>query len=214
MRTISNSMAAAAVLLLALGGCASVSRPLPAPVAVVPDAQAVAAEQLRTEAVRSQRDWGFSGRVAVSNGRDGGNGRLDWQQDAAGYQARLSAPVTRQGWELSVDAGSGRARLDGLAGGPRDGEDARALVLAATGWDLPVAELGDWVRGLVDDPEASVQRDAQGRPLRASQQGWEVQFSQWHDADGGQPALPRRIDAVNGPARVRLLVDQWSGWQR
>lgn len=205
--------AATAALILALSACSSVPPVVPA-AAVVPDAQARAAEQQRVQAIGAQPQWGFAGRVAVSNGRDGGNGRLDWQQDAQGFQARLSAPVTRQGWELSVDAATGQARLDGLAGGPQHGADARALVLAATGWDLPVAGLGDWVRGLVGESAAALEHDAQGRPLRARQDGWEVQFSQWHDASGSQPSLPRRIDVVNGAARVRLLVDQWSGWEQ
>lgn len=198
--------------LLALAGCRSLPvAPPPAP-AAAPDAAAMAAEAARVEQVRAARDWGFAGRVAVSNGRDGGNGRLDWQGDDAGFRARLSAPVTRQGWELALDRATGMARLDGLADGPRSGPDGRLLVLQATGWDLPVASLGDWVRGLVDGA-AHIERDAAGRPLRARHDGWQVSFSQWYDASATQPALPRRIDAVNGQARVRLLVDQWNGWE-
>lgn len=201
------------LLALSLAACSSLPGPTaPAP-AVEPDARALAAEAERVRQVGSQLDWGFAGRVAVSNGRDGGNGRLDWQQAGTGFQARLSAPVTRQGWELSMDFASGQARLDGLAGGPRQGDDARALVQQATGWDLPVATLGDWVRGVLDGQAQVLARDAAGRPLRALQDGWEVQFGQWYEADGTRPALPRRIDAVNGPARVRLLVDQWMGWE-
>lgn len=208
-----QSRAAAALLMMILSGCATV-RVLPLPdAAAVPDAAAMAAELARVQSVRSVSSWGFSGRVAVSNGRDGGNGRLDWRSSAAGYHARLSAPVTRHGWELDVDAGTGQARLDGLAGGSRQGADARALVHGATGWDLPVDELGDWVRGLVDAGAGGIERDIEGRPLRASQHGWDVQFSQWYPAEGAQPPLPRRIDAVHGQARVRLLVDQWTGWQ-
>ena len=208
------SLMVVAWMLLGLAGCSSLpNTPAPAP-AFEPDAQALAAEAERVRQVHSQLDWGFAGRVAVSNGRDGGNGRLDWQQGGGGFQARLSAPVTRQGWELSMDFASGQARLDGLAGGPRQGSDARALVQQATGWDLPVATLGDWVRGVLDGQAQVQARDAAGRPLRAEQDGWQVQFGQWYEAEPGRPALPRRIDAVNGQARVRLLVDQWMGWEQ
>lgn len=201
------------LLALSLAACSSMPGPVAPVPAVEPDAQALAAEAERVRQVGGLLDWGFAGRVAVSNGRDGGNGRLDWQQGGGGFQARLSAPVTRQGWELSVDFASGQARLDGLAGGPRQGDDARALVQQATGWDLPVATLGDWVRGVLDGQARVLARDAAGRPLRAEQDGWEVQFGQWYEAGPDRPALPRRIDAVNGPARVRLLVDQWTGWE-
>ena len=208
-----KNLIVATLLALSLAACSSLPAPsVPAP-AVEPDAVALAAEAERVRQVGSLLDWGFAGRVAVSNGRDGGNGRLDWQQHGAGFQARLSAPVTRQGWELSVDLATGQARLDGLAGGPLQGDDARALVQQATGWDLPVATLGDWVRGVLDGQARVLARDAAGRPLRALHDGWEVQFGQWYEADAQRPALPRRIDAVNGVARVRLLVDQWTGWE-
>ncbi len=203
------------VPLLALGLTACQSLPrgndVPPP-AVAVTAQAMADEAERIGQVEAVTVWGFAGRVAVSNGRDGGNGRLDWDSDGAGFRARLSAPVTRQGWELQMDPVSGQARLDGLPDGPRSGPDGRALVQQATGWDLPLAQLGQWVRGLVDGAQ-SVQRDAAGLPLLVQHQGWEVRFGQWYPASATQPALPRRIDAVNGQARVRLLVDQWSGWE-
>lgn len=198
-----------------LTACASLP-PTPPPVEGVAsvDPASRALEQQRQQAVRARLEWGFAGRVAVSNGRDGGNARLDWQQDGAGFQTRLSAPVTRQGWELSVDHASGMARLEGLAGGPRAGADARQLVAGATGWDLPVDTLGDWVRGLLGPQARLLAEDAQGRPLRAEQDGWTVDFAQWYEAEGERPVLPRRIDAVSGQARVRLLVDQWNGWEQ
>lgn len=203
-----------AITVWLLAACSSVPGPVVPPPPAAPDAQAMQHEAERVRQVHSQRDWGFAGRIAVSNGRDGGNGRLDWQQGGAGFSARLSAPVTRQGWELTSDFASGQSRLDGLSGGPRSGPDARDLVQQATGWDLPVATLGDWVRGVVSGQVDVVARDSAGRPLRAVQDGWEVQFGQWYPAEGVRPALPRRIDAVNGQARVRLLVDQWMGWEQ
>ena len=196
---------------LLLGACQSL--PETSAPAARPDAQALQAEAVRVRELHAQLDWGFAGRVAVSNGRDGGNGRLDWQQQGGGFSARLSAPVTRQGWELSVDLASGQARLEGLQGGPRLGDDPRLLVQQSTGWDLPVAQLGDWARGVFDPQQADIERDQDGRPLRARQDGWDVSFSQWYPAEGTRPVLPRRIDAVNGQARVRLLVDQWNGWE-
>ena len=202
-------------LCAALGGCASLpSADAPLAGAVQPDAAARQVELQRQRSVQARLEWGFAGRVAVSNGRDGGNARLDWQQDGHGFQARLSAPVTRQGWELAVDHASGMARLEGLAGGPRAGADARQLVAESTGWDLPVDTLGDWVRGLVGPDARLLAEDAQGRPLRAEQDGWQVDFSQWYETEGERPVLPRRIEAVNGSSRVRLLVDQWSGWEQ
>ena len=200
---------------LLLAGCQTLTRVQPSDAAVtVPSDAARAAEQLRRAQVQSVAVWGFTGRVAVSQGKDGGSGRLEWRQDGQGYQVRLSAPVTRQGWELSVDEASARAQLEGLPGGPRIGADARVLVAEATGWDLPVHTLGDWVRGLVGPAARLLAEDTQGRPLRAEQNGWQVDFTQWYDGGEGHPVLPRRIDASRGSSRVRLLVDEWNGWEQ
>lgn len=207
---------AATALALSLSACVSMdTRKAPAAPEVVTTVSP-AAQQLendRVAALRAQPDWTFQGRVAVSKGRNGGNGRIDWRQQARQYVIELSAPVTRQSWTLTGDSHHEGGRLDGLEGGPREGEDAQQLLLEATGWDIPVNQLPDWVRGLVADdaaPAEQVERDVEGRPRRVRQMGWDIQYLDWYPAQGGQPGLPRRIEAINGDAKVRVLVDSWA----
>lgn len=210
-------MAGAGVALaLSLSACVSMGpRNAPAASAVVETVSPAAqqAESDRVAALRAQPDWSFQGRVAVSKGRNGGNGRIDWRQQARQYVIQLSAPVTRQSWTLTGDSQHEGGRLEGLDGGPREGEDAQQLLLEATGWDIPVNQLPDWVRGLVADDAAKaeqVERDAEGRPRRVRQMGWDIQYLDWYPAQDGQPVLPRRMEAVNGDAKVRVLVDSWA----
>lgn len=171
----------------------------------VPTAQAEQMQAQREQSLRMQKQWGFSGRVAVSNGKDGGSGRIDWRQNGADYSVQLSAPITRQSWKLSIVRGE--ATLDGLEGGVRHGRDAGLLVQQATGWEIPLASLSDWVRGLRGKDAQSVQYDAQGRLAHMQQAGWSIDYL-WPQ-EAGDNALPRRIDAVKGQAKVKLLVDQW-----
>ena len=204
----------AAALAVSLSACVSLdTRKAPAAPDVVTavSAEAQQAEAARVDALRAQPAWSFQGRVAVSKGRNGGSGRIDWQQQARQYVVSLSAPVTRQSWTLSGDSENRSGRLDGVEGGPRQGEDAQQVLLEATGWDIPVNQLPDWVRGLVAEgaTAAEIDRDAEGRPRRVRQMGWDIQFLDWYPAEGDRPVLPRRIEAVNGDAKVRLLVDQW-----
>ncbi|WP_282247174.1 lipoprotein insertase outer membrane protein LolB [Stenotrophomonas sp. PS02300] len=204
----------AAALAVSLSACVSLdTRKAPAAPDVVTavSAEAQQAEAARVDALRAQPAWSFQGRVAVSKGRNGGSGRIDWQQQARQYVVSLSAPVTRQSWTLSGDSGNRSGRLDGVEGGPRQGEDAQQVLLEATGWDIPVNQLPDWVRGLVAEgaTAAEIDRDAEGRPRRVRQMGWDIQFLDWYPAEGDRPVLPRRIEAVNGDAKVRLLVDGW-----
>ena len=158
--------------------------------------------------------WGLQGRVAVSTGGEGGSGRIDWTQGAGRYEITLSAPVTRQSWRLS--GGQGGARLDGVEGGPRTGPDADALLRDATRWEIPVAALGCWIRGGRADGarfgEATLRFNggADGRLVRLVQDGWTIDYTAWRSPTASTPALPQRLVATRGDARVRVVVDDWS----
>lgn len=196
---------------LSLGGCAGVStRSMPPPLTGDALAERVSAR----EAWMSQSEtWSFSGRAAVRKGRQGGSGRIEWtQHDARRYSVSLSAPVTRQSWRLDGDLHSEAGRLEGLDGGPREGEFAEDLLREATGWDVPLQQLGRWVRGAPasEMPVESVAYDAQGRPSRLRQAGWTVRYLAWRAGPVGQPDLPTEIEAESGDARVRLILEDWT----
>ena len=137
-------MAALACLLLA--GCRTIAPP--------PDSTAAAAAQQARATTLGLANgdcaapgWALAGRVALSNGRDGGSGQLEWTQGGGRTHLLLSAPITRQSWMLDVDPRGG-ATLQGLPEGSLGGDDAAQLVRDATGWDIPVAALGCWLRGV------------------------------------------------------------------
>lgn len=187
--------------LVLLAACA----PRVARVPAGPDpAQLLAAQSAREAALAESPDWSLAGRVAVSVPGDGGSGRLDWQEKDGQVDIRLSAPVSRQGWLLQVRPG--QARLEGLAGGTREGPDAEALLQEATGWTLPVASLSAWVRGARAPGPATIEFGPDGLPLRIEQAGWVVEYRAW---DTGEPARPKRVFARRGEASVRLVVDRW-----
>ena len=150
-------------------------------------------------------NWSMSGRIAVSNGKQGGSGRIEWQQDGVRYAATLSAPVTRQSWR--VNGGPDGATIEGLSGGPRSGPDASVLVFDATHWRVPVDALGDWLLGLQRSGDR-VHFGSDGRADRIEGVGWVVAYADWRTVEGVE--LPGRIEAVQGDAKVRLVVDGWT----
>lgn len=202
------------VVLCALAGCAT--RPV-AP--ALPDltgaarAQAEATQHARERVLAGQPQWSLSGRMAVSVGSRGGSGRIDWNQDGSHYAAALSAPVTRQSWRLIGDSHHEGARLEGLEGGPREGGFAEDLLAEATGWQIPVNQMPDWVRGVVvplSGAPVQVAYGPDGRLRSIEQLGWTVEYQEWAPAEGRRPELPRRMVARNGQATVRLIVDEWN----
>ena len=198
--------------LLAAAGCASVPAPVPAPVGTDP----AGAQEAREASLGLENGdctapaWAMTGRVALSNGKDGGSGRIEWRQGQGRAEITLSAPITRQSWVLRLD-GAG-AELDGVPNGPIRGADAGPLLRDATGWDVPVAALGCWVRGARAGgglQDVAVQFAEDGRIKRIAQGGWTVDYEAWSQTPGGLD-LPARIVATRGASRVKLVVDRWS----
>lgn len=197
-----------------LAGCAS----LPPPAPTRGDAAAGdAAQRARAEALGladadcAAPDWTMTGRVALSNGKQGGSGRIEWTQDAGSSHLLLTAPVTRQGWRLDVD-GAG-ATLTGVSGGPLQDTDAARLLRDATGWEIPVAALGCWLRAAAADVArfgpARIDYGADLLPRRIEQGGWSIAYDGWKPDPSSALPMPARIDARRGNDSVRLVVDRW-----
>ena len=199
-----------AALALVLGAC-SVA-PVKPELTPSQRAAAEAAQVQREQHLRARQDWSLVGRIAVSNNGKGGSGRIEWNQQGPQYRVALSAPVTRQGWLLSGDAGG--AVLEGLEGGPRSGPDARSLLLTATGWDIPVTALSEWIRGARAQAlgPARISYGANGLPWSIEQGGWLIEYRWPESGQAVAPEavpLPSRIDASRDRASVKLLVDEW-----
>ncbi len=207
----SRTFAVALLAALSLAGCATTASIRSAVPSLSAQAQAERRQQ-RTEWLSLHSTWSFTGRAAISRGDKGGSGRIEWEQrDRNRYSIALSAPVTRQSWRLIGDLHSEAGRIEGLEGGPRDGEFAEELLLQTTGWDVPLQQLGSWVRGApaAEYPVESVEYDGQGRPSLLRQAGWTVRYTGWRPGPVGQPELPARIEAESGDARVKLQIDDW-----
>jgi outer membrane lipoprotein LolB len=175
----------------------------------VPADLAAQRQGARETVLTAHPQWTLRGRAALSNGHDGGSGRVDWRQDGPRYVVALSAPITHQSWRMSGDAAS--ARLEGLPSGARVGSDAEALLRDATGWVIPVSALASWVRGTADRglPPAVLSYGPDGRLARLRQAGWTIDYSNWQPHPSLGIDLPARVDAIQGDARVRLVIDQW-----
>jgi outer membrane lipoprotein LolB len=187
------------IILGALGACA--------PVRVRESAATNAAQDAREAALAPRTHWQLEAHISVSDGRDGGSGDLVWQQDGDRYTFTVRAPVTGKTWKLSGDAR--QAQLEGVDEQPVRGADPERLLRERLGWDVPLAALGSWVRGLrAPGPKSEVQYDAQNLPAVLAQDGWKIEYRDWF-ADS-QPPMPRKLFAARANARVRMAVEHWS----
>lgn len=198
-----------------LAGCAGVAPPLLRP---VDQDAAEAAQRERAASLGlaggdcAAPGWALAGRVALSNGKQGGSGRIEWVQGAGNIHLQLSAPVTRQSWVLDV-AADGGATLQGVADAPLRDSDAALLLRETTGWDIPVAALGCWLRAVVADAgrfgPAQTDYAADLLPRRIEQGDWTIDYADWQPDPVSRLPMPARIEARRGSNRVRLVVDRW-----
>jgi outer membrane lipoprotein LolB len=161
----------------------------------------------RRKAVLAEADeYEFSGRIGVSAASEGFNGKLWWRQDGIVYRARISGPI---GVGTVFVNGDGReVTLTDRDGVATELEDAERDLRVRYGWTIPVTSLRYWALGIPDPAtESSVEVDETGRMSALEQRGWRVNISEYSQG-GGQP-MPRRLTAVSGDIRVRLLIDEW-----
>jgi len=178
-----------------------------APVRVRETPAAAAAQDAREAQLATQTRWTIVARIAVSSAQDGGSGELVWHQDGAQYQFTVRAPVTGRTWKLSGDAQ--HATLEGVDPAPDVGADPERLLHERLGWDVPLRDLGAWVRGLrAPASGASVQYDEHNLPAVIEQSGWKVEYRDWFS--DRTPPLPRKVFASRGSARVRVALESWS----
>lgn len=193
-------LASLAVALVA--GCAS-----------VPDyeddpsrAEKIARYEARAEALQAHERWALDGRLAVSDGEDGGSGKLEWRHRPGLSELDFRGALGRGAWQLDIQPGY--AVLNLASGETWEARNVATLVRKHVGWDVPVDALGWWVRGLAA-PGRIARRDLDeaGRMTRLSQQGWEVEYKRYEEFSG--LALPTRLEARKGERHVKFAMRDW-----
>ena len=198
-----GGIALAAVL---LGACAT---PLPRP----PAAELEALWSVHAATLAPVSQWTLRGRLAVRTDDRGGQAALSWQREAARHAIRLNGPFGQGVVRITQDA-DGAQLIDAQA---REYQAATAeeLLYLYTGWQLPIAQLDWWVRGLpAPGAESGRELDASGRLRRLRQQGWEVQYESYmrvaeYDLPG-RLTLTRPADDTHPAMEARLVIERWA----
>ena len=161
----------------------------------------------RKQLLEQTDEWEFAGRIGVSAGTEGFNGKLWWRQDGTVFRARISGP-------LGVGTIFINGDRRGLTLTDRDGnitelDDAEAELRERYGWTIPVGSLRFWALG-IPDPSLPAQEQVNNDALLTEvvQEHWHVTVSQY--AIGGGQQMPRRLTAVNDDLKVRLVIDSWT----
>jgi len=188
-----------AVLALA-PGCRTLPPPDSSQLALLP------LYQQRADMVTARADWSLEGRLAISDGREGGSGHLTWRQGPQITHMDFHGTLGRGAWRLDADPDG--ASLQFADGSQYDAGSVSELVAGQLGWQVPVEPLRWWVRGLAaPGPFDDREFDEQGRLSRLQQAGWAIEFGRYGSFDG--LAMPLKMTARQDDRSVKLAVRQW-----
>ncbi len=161
----------------------------------------------------SVSQWELRGRLAVRIDERGGQATFHWARDAARHSIRLNGPFGSGAVRVVQDTSG--ARLRDAENREFTAATAEELLFQYSGWQLPVAHLDWWVRGLpVPGMDAYRELDETGRLKALRQQGWEIRYAQYIRIDSYD--LPQRLTLVRAPEagalsmEARLVIDRWS----
>jgi outer membrane lipoprotein LolB len=145
------------------------------------------------------------GRVYVRYGPRAFSGSLRWRHAPERDEVWLGGPFGQTGAHIARDA-TGAILTTADQQEYRAGS-IEALTREGLGWSLPLADLSYYVLGKVpQDAAASAERDADGRIVRATRDGWSVRWV----ALGGEGSAPRpgRIELSKEELEIRFVVDR------
>ncbi|MDO7711100.1 MAG: lipoprotein insertase outer membrane protein LolB [Pseudomonadota bacterium] len=164
--------------------------------------------QLRHKALVKFDQWQLQGRTAITQGKEGWNAGLRWQENHGAYQIKIEGPFSQGG--VTLDGDDRQAVLTMTNGQKISATDPEVLIKEALGIQLPVSALRDWVRGI---PYSSIkvdrlELDAQGQVTHLVQQDWDISLLKY--VPFGNYSLPTKIFIKNQDLSLRLAVTRWN----
>ena len=171
------------------------------------DPAAEQAYQQRQQHLVELDRWRLAGKLAASDGKEGGSGSFSWENHAAETRMSFRGALGKGAWEL--EAKDGQAVLRFADGREYFAGTISQLVTAHMRAKVPVDALSWWVLGLAR-PNDWEQRelDAEGRITFLRQFGWEVNFSGYRLQQ--DIWLPGKLVARNKQHSVKLAISTWT----
>ena len=139
-------------------------------------------------------------------GTPSGSANLRWEQWGERFVIRLWGPI---GQATTLITGNvNKVVLERADGGARRVGDPAVILNEELGWEIPVASLAYWVRG-VPAPDFAVAnlQLSDGRATAFDQSGWHIEVPRYAIVE--RRSLPAKITAALGEHRVTLLIREW-----
>lgn len=179
--------------------------------AIVPDAEQPLPIQTvaeREAALTAFNPWRASGSIALESKREGKfNASFSWDAIQKNFEIKLFGPLGVQAFQLTqaID----KAELTDRNGDVATG-DAEELLLAATGFPIPINQMQVWAVGLPGVAK-EVQRDDQNRlesiVVEEGEFAWNIEYTRYAVANGMY--LPKVVLIDGDGIKIKLSFKKW-----
>lgn len=154
-------------------------------------------------------DWQIEGRVGLYSENEAWPGDLLWQQKGNSYDIRLIAPVAAGNMHIySVPDG---VMFEHSADPEvRFTADPEALIRQTFGWQLPIADLRYWIKG-IPSPKSriagQINVDEQGRLRELTQSGWKITYQKY--VSQADKAMPKKVLLEQADLSIKIVIRKW-----
>ncbi len=206
--------AAVTLILATLAGCANIQ-----PAIKVESASTAEVNQQHLKSIASINHFGIQGRIGVQTDNHGFSGSTRWSHAPDSDSMAIFSPLGSQ--IATIDASDDGVILI-TEGKTFKADDTETLTQQTLGWRLPMLGLPDWVLGRPSPNNlySTSEWDSLGRLTKLSQDGWNIEYSDYVSTSGFQ--LPRKITlrSIDGfrpapseriPPKIvlKLVVERW-----
>lgn len=164
------------------------------------------------EALRDITQWRVKGKMAMRQQQEGVSANLLWRHRPQEFRFKLTNLLGITLVDLTEDAGLVTLEADDQT---FTDTDAQALIARVTGWQVPVAQLQDWIKGLPGPTDQYTLNDKQLlATLTPNCNGcgqWRVSYSHYGKVD--QTWLPHALtltDLSQPNTFIKIRIDQWT----
>lgn len=173
--------------------------------------------------MRAVDEWEVRGRLAVRTSRRGETVSMYWRRDEERHSINLYGPLGAGRVVLTRDENG--ATLHDSKDRTYHDDSAEALLYRVMGWRVPFQDMQHWVLGVAaPDSGYEIELDRWGRLIELTQNGWHIEFQEYHYSDGldlprklVMNALPGTEHIVGDPSgenetiQVKALIRDWEG---
>ena len=194
-------------MILSLTGCAVAPRKEKLPVAAAPIKEVAVRWEHHQAQVKKLTHWKAQGRLAASNGKDGGNASFQWEQRGEHYQIKLWGPFGAGA--VYLNGGPNRVQAQQANGKTVVAKTPEELLKKIAGWTVPISGMRYWMLGL-PSPNSEIRSqhfDNEGMLLNLRQENWNVEYEAYGIYK--MASLPNKLQLKNGNIKVKILLTSW-----